>query len=161
METSLAVAQIDPVQTISGRHDPSTEVGGKDSVVPTRDVVGLRESATSAERAHTQAVRRRRRQDSDDDGRRVSRALSLVRVGELSAARQALEGAPVAPGTMATLRALTDPERRPPLPREGLSRAVAETQPLEQFELNSDEFLVCLRKARRGAAAGPSGMTDV
>ena len=81
-------------------------------------------------------------------------------MGELSAARQALEGAPVAPGTMATLRVLTDPERRPPLPRDGLSRAVAETQPLEQFELNSDEFLVCLRKARRGAAAGPSGMTS-
>ena len=79
----------------------------------------LHESATSAERAHTQAVCRRRRQDSDDDGRRVSRALSLVRMGELSAARQALEGAPVAPGTMATFRALTHPERRPPLPREG------------------------------------------
>ena len=119
----------------------------------------LRESATCAERAHTQSVRRRRRQCVDEE-RQVTRALSLVHMGELSAARQALEGAPMAPGTLATLRALTDPERRPPIPREGLSRAVAETQPEQQFELNAEEFLICLRRARRGAAAGPSGMAS-
>ena len=32
-------------------------------------------------------------------------------LGELSAGRQALDGAPVAPGTLATLSALTDPEK--------------------------------------------------
>ena len=31
---------------------------------------------------------------------------------------------------------------------------------MEQFELNSEEFLICLRRAHRGAAAGPSGMTS-
>ena len=36
---------------------------------------------------------------------------------ELSAARIALEGAQVAPGTLATWRELTNPERRPPRPR--------------------------------------------
>ena len=117
----------------------------------------LREGASCAERAHTQSVRRRRRQCVDEE-RQVTRALSLVHMGELSAARQALEGAPMAPGTLATLRALTDPERRPPIPREGLSREVAETQPVERFELNTEEFLSCLRRARRGA--GPSGMTS-
>ena len=66
----------------------------------------------------------------------------------------------MAPSTLATLRALTDPERRPPIPREGLSREVAETQPAERFELNAEEFLGCLRRARRGAAGGPSGMTS-
>ena len=57
--------------------------------------------------------------------------MSLVQVGESSAARQALEGAPVVPGTMATLTAL-----RPPLLRELMSRAVLEAQPAEQFELD-------------------------
>ena len=120
----------------------------------------LAEGASCAERVQTQSVRRRCRQQHDDEWKRAARALSLVQMGELSAARQALEGAPVAPGNMAILRALTDPEKRPPLPREELSRAVAEAQPTEQFELDSVEFLICLRRARRGAAAGPSGMTS-
>ena len=117
----------------------------------------LAEGASCAERVHTQSIRRRRRQQHDDDGKRAARALSLVQMGELFAARQALEGAPVAPGNMATLRALTDLEKRPPLPREELSRAVAEAQPMEQFEL---DIVICLRRARRGAAPGPSGMTS-
>ena len=66
----------------------------------------------------------------------------------------------MAPGIIATLRALTDLDRRPPVPREEMSRAVAEVQPAELFQLASEEFLICVRKARRGAAAGPSGMTS-
>ena len=78
---------------------------------------------------------------------RAARALSRVQLGELSAARQASEGGvALALGTLATLTALTDPQKRPP-------------QPSEQFQLDTDEFLVCLRKSRRGVAAGPSGMT--
>ena len=86
--------------------------------------------------------------------------MSHVKMGELSVAKEALEGAPVAPDNMATLRVLTDPEMRPSLPREELSRAVAEAQPTEQFKLDIVEFLICLRRARRGAAAGSSGMTS-
>ena len=41
-------------------------------------------------------------------------------MGELSASRHALEGAALAPGTDATRRALSDPVRRPPVPREPL-----------------------------------------
>ena len=37
----LGVAKDDLVQTFSRRHDPSKEVGGKDSVVPTRVVIGV------------------------------------------------------------------------------------------------------------------------
>ena len=66
----------------------------------------LSESNACAEKAHTQSVRRRRHQHHDDDAKRATRALSLVQVGELSAARQALEGASMAPGTIATLREL-------------------------------------------------------
>ena len=47
----------------------------------------------------------RRRQDQEMDVEK--RAASLVRQGELSSARMALEGAEVAPGNLATLRELT------------------------------------------------------
>ena len=119
----------------------------------------LNESARRAMRAHLLSVRGRRRNTSDE-AMRAARAMSLVQVGELSAARQALEGAALAPGNLATLRTLTDPARRPPLARERLSPELARTEPSEPFQLNIDQFLLSLRKARRGAAPGPSGMTS-
>ena len=66
--------------------------------------------ARCAEQSHTHSVRGRRR-SQPDEVQRASHAMSLVQVGELSAARQALEGAALAPGSLATLRVLTDPER--------------------------------------------------
>ena len=117
----------------------------------------LRESVSCADVAHSSVVRRRRRRGPDEESARASRALSLVHMGELSAARQALEGASVAPGNLATLGMLTDPTRRPPVPRRVLSQEVQHAQPAEPFTLDPLEFLICLRKARRGAAAGPSG----
>ena len=71
----------------------------------------------------------------------------------------ALEGAEVAPGNLATLRELTNPEKRPPRPRRDLSQEVVHNEPAAPFELDQVEFLVCLRTARRGAAEEPSGMT--
>ena len=50
--------------------------------------------------------------------KRVERVETLVCLGEISAARHALEGSPVAPGTEETLNALRDMDRRLPLPRE-------------------------------------------
>ena len=47
----------------------------------------------------------------------------------------------MAPGTLATLRALTDPRKRPPVPREDLSRTIQEFQPREQFVLDAAKFL--------------------
>ena len=82
-------------------------------------------------------------------------------VGELSAAGQALEGAALVPGTVATLAALTDPEKRPPLHRHtGAESRGCPHRTSQQFEFDELEFLTCLRKARRGAAPGPSGMTS-
>ena len=104
-------------------------------------------------------MRRRRREQGDGIEKRANRALSLVQMGELSAARQALDGAPIAPGTLATLRVLTDPEKRPPSARQELSDEILHSEPEEPFELNGLEFLMCLHTSRRGAAAGPSGMT--
>ena len=88
----------------------------------------LRDSAACSEMAHTSAVRRRRRGQAED-AVRASRALSLVQMGELSSARQALEGAPLAPGNLATLGILTDPSSRPPIPRKALSEEVRVAEP--------------------------------
>ena len=52
----------------------------------------LNESTACATRGHLSSVRARRRNVSDE-AKRAVRATSLVQVGELSAARQALEGA--------------------------------------------------------------------
>ena len=72
---------------------------------------------------------------------------------ELSSARQALEGAQLAPGDRATLNALRNPARRPPqlnpLPEE-----LVMFQPQVKFQLDRDEFCPNLRSARKGAAGG-------
>ena len=104
--------------------------------------------------------RRGRRQSQQDDiENRVARAETLVQMGELSSARQALEGASVAPGTNATLSALKDESKRPSRLREPLPREVVAHVPAHPFDMDEMMFLRCLRSARRGAAAGPSGMT--
>ena len=58
--------------------------------------------------------RRRRWRGFDELERRAARAEVLVGLGELSSARQALEGADLAPGTENTKRLLTDRNKRPP-----------------------------------------------
>ena len=72
--------------------------------------------------------KRRRQSPADDVKRRAARALGLVQMGELSAGRQALEGAAIAPGNNATLQILRDPRKRPPRTRLGdeVSRVVME-----------------------------------
>ena len=83
----------------------------------------------------------------------------MVQLGEFSAGRQALEAAEIAPGTLPTLQALRDPSRRPPRPREDIPRELLEFEPATPLELDEGLFSKNLRSARRGAAAGPSGMT--
>ena len=114
----------------------------------------LRDSAVCSEIAHTSAVRRRRRGQAED-AVRAARALSLVQMGDKPSKVH-----PFAPGNLATMEILIDPSRRPPIPRRALSEEVRVAEPAEPFVLDSMEFLICLRKARPGAAVGPSGMTS-
>ena len=72
-----------------------------------------------------------------------------VQLGELSSARQALEGAAFAPGTNATLSMLTE-SKRPARPRKALSREVLEHVPPLPFDLDEKLFFRCLRSSRRG-----------
>ena len=78
-------------------------------------------------------ARRRRRNQGEELERRVSRAQALVHLGELSSARQALEGAAVTPGSQETLSALSDPSKRPPLLRDPLPEEVANHFPRIPF----------------------------
>ena len=119
----------------------------------------VEESLVVAASGHVSSRRRRRRQQVEDVERRANRASSLVQMGELSAGRQALEAAVVAPGTQQTLDLLQDSTRRPPHPRVAVPNHIAELQPEVPLDLDFTKFKECVHSARRGAAAGPSGMT--
>ena len=90
--------------------------------------------------------------------RRAIKALNFIQVGELSSARQALEGAEIAPGNDDTLKQLPD-TKRPDKLRDPIPQEVLEHVPTMPFELDENMFLKNLRSAKRGIAGGPSGMT--
>ena len=74
----------------------------------------LAESVENDEEAARVATRKRRTQLHGDLEHRISRAMTRIQLGELTAGRQALE-ADLAPGTEATLREL---RQRPQMPRD-------------------------------------------
>ena len=104
-------------------------------------------------------ARRRRRRQGDDVQKRAVRAEMKVALGELSSARQALEGEEVASGTRETLRMLSDESKRPRQLRDPIPPEIMGHIPQVPFVLDPDTFLKNVRSAKRGAAGGPSGMT--
>jgi len=98
------------------------------------------------------------RGDPASDGARAHRAVALVHLGELSADARALTSEPLAPGNSDTLAELRDdPERRPPAPYAPLPDATLRHVPDRPCPLPLQAFDHCVRSARRGSAAGPSG----
>ena len=91
---------------------------------------------------------------------RATRAETLTQLGELSSAREALDGCETAPGTTTTLDALKDERRRPALPRAPLPRDVMDFEPDVPFQLDEKLFGKNLQSSKRGVAGGPSGMTS-
>ena len=112
----------------------------------------LKASAVCATQAACARQRKRQRPGLDH---RVSRAEALVHMGELSSARQALEGASLAPGTDDTLVAL----RRAAVVRDAIPEHLIRSAPEVPFALDEAQLNKNLRSAKRGAAPGPSGMT--
>ena len=102
---------------------------------------------------------RRRRGQKDTVVRRATRAFDLCQLGELSSGRQALVGAAIAPQNSRTQKLLQDETRRPPEARSPTDPSILEVEPEKPFNLDVDLLLKNLRTVRRGAAAGPSGMT--
>ena len=119
----------------------------------------LIEASRACDEKAARSRRRAGRRRQDELELRAARAERLVQVGELSSARQALDGAALAPCNQTTLRLLTDASRRPPRPREPLPPEVLNHMPQIAFQLDEDVFNKNLRSSKKGAAAGPSGMT--
>ena len=94
----------------------------------------------------------------DNVEKRAERAQALVELGELSSARQALGGATCAPGDDTTKAVLTNPAKRPPELRVPFPEELIRHRHATQFSLDQDRFWKCVRKRRKGAAGGPSGM---
>ena len=82
-----------------------------------------------------------------------------IHLGELSAARQALTAGPLAPGTQQTLVELRDPVRRPQEEYGPLAPEVMAFEPDRPADIPITMILRNLRRARKGAAPGPSGLT--
>ena len=92
---------------------------------------------------------------------RAEWAAALASLGELSAAADALVSDPLAPLSDATFAELSDPDRRPQQVPDD-DRANADDlnyEPPAPFQLDQRIYLANVRRARRGAAAGPSGVT--
>ena len=104
-------------------------------------------------------ARSRRTRRGDDIKSRAIRAEALVHLGELFPARQALEGAHLAPGSQQTLDMLRDQSKRPGEPRIPVPPDLVNHHPRSLFNLDGSMLLRNLRSAKRGAAGGPSGMT--
>ena len=96
---------------------------------------------------HMQSRRPRSQQDSIE--RRADRAEASVCMGELSAQREILEGAPVAPGDGSTLLDLRNPVWRPPQLRAPLSEDLLTAQPEVPLELDQAMLVKNLKSARR------------
>ena len=74
----------------------------------------IKMSVTSSFDAACAQARRRRGANEDNVEKRARRAYHMIQLGEVSAGRQALEGASLATGDERTLNALKDPARRRP-----------------------------------------------
>ena len=94
------------------------------------------------EEACTMATRKRRTQNHGDLEHRVNRAMTRIQLGELTAGRQALEGADLAPGTQETLHQLRQrPARTARSSRRTLcSMSLTGAFYLGQFRLRPSSF---------------------
>ena len=88
---------------------------------------------------------------------KAERADALVCMGEPSAARQVLESAELAPGDLQTLESLQN--SRPQQMHRAIPQDLFERGTVVPATLRYDYFVGNLRRARRGAAPGPSGIT--
>ena len=104
------------------------------------------------------ASRKKQRRRVDSMVSRVSRASGLANLGELSRARQALEGDAVAPGNDSTWKLLTD-EVRTIFPGTSAQRICRHDPTSVAVDLDLDLLTKNLRSARRRVAGGPSDMT--
>ena len=160
MEVVSSFAQDVAVQTATWRIDSEETVGGAlRSVRPRRldCVVGCVRVFSGSRCSGLRTSAQERRKWGREEGK------PCIAVGSDGGVECCppgfVEGAEVAPGTLATLHALTDPEKRPPLPRSPIPEELIDPQPRVLFNLYEDTVATNLRSARRGAAGCLSVMT--
>ena len=100
----------------------------------------------------------RPRTNEGGDAARAAAGAKLKQ-GQLSRARQMLTAAALAPGDDSTLRALTDPARRPPQLLRPLTPDVLTFTAAEEVTLTVAQVADALRSTKRGSAAGLSRAT--
>ena len=105
-------------------------------------------------RASEQCAGKEGKTTRDTLDKRAARALELVQMRELSSGRQALEGAELAPGTLATLAALTNPDRRPAEPREPLPPQLVNHRPRSKLQQRWPELTCQMRSWTPSGWAG-------
>jgi len=107
----------------------------------------------SGPRARTAPGPGARRDPASDRG---ARARAQVQRGRWTRAREALTSSPIAPGTAATLAALRDPAKRPPVQLDAIPPELM-AHPGGDVQLDRHTFEQVIRSSARGKAAGPSG----
>ena len=108
------------------------------------------------EEASRAATRKKRNQHHRDWKHQENGAMTRIQMGELTAARQKLEGAELVASMEATLHQL---RQRPTVPLDSIPPEILHHEPARAFFLDEDKFRANLRSSRRGTAGGPSGMT--
>ena len=88
-----------------------------------------------------------------------SESSRLAQLGELLSARQALEGAAVAPGDKKTWKALSDKTKRAKRQRHPLEDELLPMVPPDPLVLDIELMMKTLRSAKKRSAGGPPGMT--
>ena len=155
MESVLVVAPDASTPPSRRRAHFTGQVDSRFEVLRLGEWRSLLEASAQCDVRAAQARCRRRSRQVDEVEQRAIRAETLIHLGELSHARQVLEGAELAPGNQPTLDALQDEERRPPLPRGALPPDLVHHMPIRPFQLDEHIFSRNFRSSRRGAAAGP------
>ena len=158
MEVVVAVAAHGVAPSAQGWIDPPSKIARQiHSLHQGGWIQLLIEGRECCEAAFNASVRRRRTTTNDTLERKAERAQMLVMMGEVLSGRRALEGAPLAPGNDVTLTQL---RRRPQVSREPLPPEITGRRPESPCSLDHILFTQNFRCARRGAAAGPSGVTE-
>ena len=136
-------------------------IGGRFESFVRRDWGSLIMASRTCTSQATSLRQRRSQRGQDSLERRAERAEALVHMGELSSARQALEGAELAPGSRHTLDMLQDEAKRPRQPRVPIPPAFANLEPQVGFPLDGDRLIRNLRSERKcRRAIGHDGGTS-
>ena len=123
-------SQIASLQTVASRGGLMPKGRLKERVTKfcAGELIPLLEASMEGAMVGRSAQAKRRRCQKDTVERRAARALGLAQLGELSSARQALEGAAVATGDEKTWKALSDETKRPRRQRRVVHEDVEECQ---------------------------------